>query len=244
MGAPLCGTSGPLGCGAPVPIPVPIGGCPIPPGAVPACGQVGDWNCRALDGDLAPCDVEQIEREEKLITFDGTIAGPLADGDDIALLIVPIGVAHELCVEELDVSVTTGGATTTMTINAVSIQAERIYQEGSGSYAHAWTYEDPERPSYLEVTSSRCRCANLCACVTPEGRVRIVFRLTAAVAGGSTLNVTVLGRRCNWLLQGGCKQSQHNANGCGPCPPCAICNHTELTALELGYTADTLYAIP
>jgi hypothetical protein len=233
-GAPLAGNSGPPNGGCNNPVLTPVGGCPIAPSAIPPCSQVGSWNCQAYDLDLAPCDISRIEREDRLVTISNAeIAGPLADGADIAALIVPIGVSHDLCIEELQVQVIPAmGDTTTMTIGQVSLQAEGIYQAGGGEYVHAWDYEKPERPSYINVTDSRCKCADLCVCIPAEARARVVFLLTEAVAMGATLSVTVWGRRTNW------------GKSCGPCPPCMICDRTELTDTESGYTSDTVYAIP
>lgn len=220
-------TGGSCGCGGgSTPSTVPGGGsaCPTSP--------IGSWNCQAVALDLAPCDIERIERQTKLVTFSGSLAGgAIAIGDTIAVEIPAVHVAHSLCLERFSVSTTTEGVETAVTIGEVGLQPEQIVTSPQGSYIHVWDYYDPERPSYTDVTDARCACITLCVCVPSEAHARFTFVSPVAVNAGSTLNVTLWGRRKNWMQV------------CGPCPPGEQCDRVELTPTELASTSITLYEV-
>ncbi|MDC0720670.1 hypothetical protein [Nannocystis bainbridge] len=209
---------------------------PVPgaPSAVPVVvpPSVGSWNCETVRPDLAPCEVGRIRREDKLITVsEATLAGPLAAGDTIGTIIAEVGISHNLCVDSLAVEIETNGVRVPVTIGQVMLQGERIAQDPQGPYVHVWEWSEPERPDYVGITDSRCACKELCVCVPAEGRARLTFDLPSAVAGGSTLVVTVWGRRTCWLTS------------CGPCPPCQICGQATITPAEDALAPNTLYAV-
>lgn len=220
-------TGGGCGCGGSGTSTVPGGGsgaCPVSP--------IGSWNCQAVGLDLAPCDIERIERQQKLLTFSGSLlGGGIAIGDTIAVEIPSVNVAHSLCMERFRVSLVTGDVEVPVVIGEVGLQPEIIVQSPQGSYIHAWDYYDPERPSYTDVTDARCACIALCVCVAAEAHARFVFVSPVAVPAGSELSVTVWGRRRDWMQV------------CGPCPPGEQCDRVQLTDTELASTSITLYEV-
>ena len=236
-GAGGCGCGGGGGGGGGGSYPVPGGPspgmCGIRPGSIPPV-PLGTWNCERVRPDLAPCDVSRIEREKKLATFTGELAGPIAEGAEIAVEFVPIGISHQFCVEFLKVTVNDGGdppIITPIPIPEVSLQPEILVQNPDGSYSHAWDYRDPERPSYLGITDGRCACVDLCDCTPRDSHVRVVFTLPQAILLGQTLKVEVWGRRKDWMVE------------CGPCPPCDQCDHELLNEEELKTTEDHVYVL-
>lgn len=221
-------TGGSCGCGGggstPSTVPGGSSACPVSP--------IGSWNCQAVGLDIAPCDIERIERQNKLLTFSGSLlGGGIVAGDTIAVEIPPVNVAHSLCMERFSVSIVTGDVEVPVTIGEVGLQPEQIVQAPQGNYIHVWDYYDPERPSYTDVTDARCACITLCVCVASEAHARFVFITPVAVPAGSELRVTVWGRRRDWMQV------------CGPCPPGDQCERVELTPTELASTSITLYEV-
>lgn len=227
--SPQCGQTPQQGQQIP---PTPIPNSTTPGGPIPPNYDIGRWNCQTTTLDLAPCDIERIKREDKLITFAGEEAGGIAAGEEIAVLFAPVDVSHLLCIELLEVEIVTEGVATAQTIGQFTLQGERIWVGPDGNYVHAWDWADPERPTYVNITDSRCECKNLCVCVPAMGHARLVFELPNLVPAGSTLRVRAWGRRRDWMT------------ACGPCPPCDICDRVELTAVELAAVNDDLYVIP
>lgn len=220
-------TGGGCGCG---------GGSSTPstaPGSACTPGGIGSFNIQQVNVALAPCDIERIERQQKLLTFSGSLAGgAIAIGDTIAVEIPAVHVAHSLCMERFRVSITDDeNVETAVTIGEVGLQPEIIVTSPQGSYIHAWDYYDPERPLYTDVTDARCACITLCVCVPSEAHARFVFVSPVAVNAGEKLNVTVWGRRKDWM------------SACGPCPPPDQCDRVELTPTELASTSITLYEV-
>jgi len=204
-------------------VPTPGAGSPIP-----MSQDVGRWNCQQTELDLAPCDIRRITRELKLVSFTDEAAGAIAAGSTIDIIFADAGVSHSLCIEYLLVENVTAGVGTAIPISQITLQGERIAEEGGGSYVHVWDYADPERPTYLGITDGRCECRNLCTGVPAEGKARVQFQLPSAIAGGSTLRVTLWGRRSDW------------SRVVGPCPPCAQCDMVELSTAEQALTANDM----
>lgn len=224
------------------PGPVPPYNPPVPNMLPPNCGvpglppstPIGTWGCEVVDRDLAPCQIAKIMREQKLATIVGELAGPLVADSVIGVEIADIGVSHFFCVDYIKVTVSDGGdppSETTIAIPEIGLQTEIVVQNPDGTYSHAWTWYDPERPSYLGITDGRCRCETLCNCVSALAHVRVRFVLPEAVADGSTLRVELWGRRKDW------------ASDCGQCPPCMICDHELLTDDELDSKVSQVYVI-
>lgn len=220
-------TGGGCGCGG--------GGSSTPstaPGSACTPGGIGSFNIQGVNVALAPCDIERIERQNKLLTFSGSLlGGGIAVGDTIAVEIPAVHVSHSLCMERFRVSLVTGDVEVPVVIGEVGLQPEIIVTSPQGSYIHAWDYYDPERPLYTDVTDARCACISLCVCVPSEAHARFIFVSPVAVPAGSELSVTVWGRRKDWM------------SACGPCPPPDQCDRVELTPTELAATAPVLYEV-
>ncbi|MDC0719924.1 hypothetical protein [Nannocystis bainbridge] len=194
---------------------------PAMPGApIPMSTDIGRWNCQQVQLDLAPCDIRRITREQKLVSFTGTAAGAIAANSTIDVLFGEIGVSHTLCIEHLLVENVTNGTGVALPISQITLQGERIAQESGGSYVHVWDFAEPERPEYLGITDGRCECKQLCTGVPSQAKARIQFQLPSAIAGGSSLRVTLWGRRSDWTRV------------VGPCPPCDACDMIELSTAE------------
>lgn len=201
---------------------------PTPGGPVPMSQDVGRWNCQQTELDLAPCDIRRITREQKLVSFTDTQAGAVAAGSTIDVIFADVGVSHDLCIEYLLVESVSAGVGTAIPISQITLQGERIAEEGGGSYVHVWDYADPERPTYLGITDGRCECRNLCTGVPAEGKARVQFTLPSAIAGGDSLRVTLWGRRSGWTRV------------VGPCPPCDQCDMVELSTAEQALTSNDM----
>ncbi|MBZ5715272.1 hypothetical protein [Nannocystis pusilla] len=175
-----------------------------------------------------------MENQNSLPTVIGTLDGPIALNEEIAVEFAPIGIGHSLCVELVQFAVTNAEdppVTTTYAINSIGLQPELLTQDPNGEFQHDWDWYKPERPSYLGITDGRCACTTLCVCVSAYAHARLIFPSPVTVAMGETVTITVWGRRLNWM------------SACGPCPPCLTCGRTELTAEELASATDQVYVV-
>lgn len=198
--------------------PVPGASCVLPPG----------WdNCLSYAGDLSPCDVDRIQRtRRRFVAVGSTVDATLQDVTALysgeldtpagftwwRVVVQPIGVSHQFCPREFYASTDGVGGFFDLTdqIQEVAVQAERIYQDGDGSYVHGGEWPKPAAPDDLTITDGRCACERLCTCVPYFGQASVALLLPDQPAL-NRVDVRVKGVRDCWQLT------------CGSCPPEKLC---------------------
>lgn len=192
--------------------------CTLPPG----------WdNCLSFGGDLSPCDVDRIMRtRRRFVAVGSTTDGSLQDATAVyspeldtppghtwwRVVIDPIGVSHQICPREFYASTDGPGGFQDLTseIREVAVAAERIYEDGDGSFVHGGTWPRPADPEDLTITAGRCACERLCECVTYFGQASVALLLPDQPAL-NRVDVRVKGVRDCWQIV------------CGSCPPEKLC---------------------
>ena len=196
--------------------------CVLPPGFD---------NCLSHAGDLAPCDVDRIQRTRRRFVVQGdTDTGSLVDATVVLsdeldtpagfrwyrIRVPEIDVSHQLCPREftLELNDDPAGAGTYVdvsgTIEEVAIQTEAIYADGDGNFVHAWSFPKPADPDDLKITDGRCACERLCDCVRYFGDAAISV-LAPELPVGQAYRLTAKGIRDCWQIV------------CGACPPDDLC---------------------
>lgn len=196
--------------------------CTLPPGFD---------NCLSHAGDLAPCDVDRIQRTRRRFVVQGqTDIGDLVDATIVLspeldtpagyawyrIRVAEVNVSHQLCPREFQLEhnpdVAGAGAWTDVsgTIEEVAAAAEAIYQDGDGNFVHAWEFPKPADPDDLRITDGRCACERLCICVRYFGDGSISV-LAPELGVGEAYRLTVKGIRDCWQIV------------CGACPPDDLC---------------------
>lgn len=196
--------------------------CVLPPGFD---------NCLSHSGDLAPCDVDRIQRTRRRFVVQGdTATGDLVDATVVLsteldtpagyswyrIRVAEVFVSHQLCPREftLELNPDVAGAgvyaDVSNTIEEVAAAAEAIYADGDGNFVHAWEFPKPADPDDLRITDGRCACERLCICVRYFGDGSISV-LAPTLAVGAAYRLTVKGIRDCWQIV------------CGSCPPDDLC---------------------
>ncbi|MBK8230660.1 MAG: hypothetical protein IPK72_08785 [Candidatus Eisenbacteria bacterium] len=198
----------------------PATGTVLPSTAAQGVLPPGFWNCEQYADDLAPCDIEKIERmSRRWVGIAGTAAGTLVDVTSVysahlptpvgfswyRLEIDPIKVSHKACPRSFAVTVSDGIVPpVAVAPEDVAIQQEELFQDGDGSFVHAWDWPMPADPDDLKITDSRCACETLCVGVHARGLFAVLL-LLPTLAPGDLYSVTVKGiRNCYKIALGDC----------------------------------------
>jgi hypothetical protein len=185
----------------------------------------GFWNCEQFADDLAPCDVEKIERMSRRWVGTGdTVAGTLVDVTAVygthlptpvgfswyRLVVDHIKVSHKACPRSFAVLFDDGNVVVPIAPEDVAIQEESLYQDGNGSFVHAWNWPAPADPDDLKITDNRCACEELCVGVHARGLFGILL-LLPTLGVGESYAATVKGIRNCYKIS------------IGDCPPDLLC---------------------